>query len=329
MVKKLFNIEEVIEMIKNGDELILAGDEKLLDQLPAGKWIAGIMPYFMSCDGGVCTTDRIFVNKIPEYASKTRIKTYTSETVSNVYTEAPDNGFSIIIIPALSPVYMKFVMEAVNFENFAAKPLVGWTSGPILEEYGKVPAKVYYGETKSKLLDDAVVYHIELPENKWVEIDIINIFKPGDGDVILFPEDGFSVKEATINGAQKNFADYIKENKLDIKFPLVADMNGAILNTTFKEIDEENRQVHFYAPIFKGVEYKLAVPIGNYIETFNRQLPKNSEDTIFFSCNCVINFFYAELEGKATPGVEGPMAYGEIAYQYLNQTLVYMMIHDL
>ena len=131
-----------------------------------------------------------------------------------------------------------------------------------------------------------------------------------------------------VNGEKRNFADYLLEMKADIKMPIVADMFGATLNTSFKDIDEENKQVNFYAPLFKGVEYKLGVSIGDYVESYEKQLPKDSEDYFFFSCNCTLNYFYAELEGKVTEGVQGPMAYGEIAYQYLNQTLVYMMIYD-
>lgn len=47
-----------------------------------------------------------------------------------------------------------------------------------------------------------------------------------------------------------------------------------------------------------------------------------------FSCNCTLNFLYSELEGKRTGQLVGPVAFGEIAYQGLNQTLVYLQIDD-
>ena len=45
-----------------------------------------------------------------------------------------------------------------------------------------------------------------------------------------------------------------------------------------------------------------------------------------FSCNCVLNYLYAGLEGKKTGEFNGPATFGEIAYQLLNQTLVYLTI---
>jgi hypothetical protein len=35
------------------------------------------------------------------------------------------------------------------------------------------------------------------------------------------------------------------------------------------------------------------------------------------------------LAGKQTGAFTGPVTFGEVAYQLLNQTLVYLKIHDL
>jgi hypothetical protein len=43
-----------------------------------------------------------------------------------------------------------------------------------------------------------------------------------------------------------------------------------------------------------------------------------------FSCNCILNFLYGELEGKSIGTFTGPVTFGEIAYQLVNQTLVYV-----
>jgi hypothetical protein len=43
-----------------------------------------------------------------------------------------------------------------------------------------------------------------------------------------------------------------------------------------------------------------------------------------FACNCILNFLYSGLEGKITEGMYGPITFGEIAFQLLNQTLVYL-----
>jgi hypothetical protein len=47
-----FTIDEVKAKIGRGETLLLAGDEQVLRQLPAGRWIAGTIPYFMAEQGG-------------------------------------------------------------------------------------------------------------------------------------------------------------------------------------------------------------------------------------------------------------------------------------
>ncbi|MCB0414559.1 MAG: hypothetical protein KDD50_09505, partial [Bdellovibrionales bacterium] len=82
--------------------------------------------------------------------------------------------------------------------------------------------------------------------------------------------------------------------------------------------------VNFYAPVFPNVEYKLAKPIENYASQFEKSIPQEAGD-LTFSCNCILNFLYGELEGKQI-NVNGPMTFGEIAYQLLNQTMVYVTL---
>ena len=57
MKKVLYSVAEVSAMINAGKVLSLAGVESLLSQLPAGKWIGGTTPYFMTPEGGcICET---------------------------------------------------------------------------------------------------------------------------------------------------------------------------------------------------------------------------------------------------------------------------------
>ncbi len=46
------------------------------------------------------------------------------------------------------------------------------------------------------------------------------------------------------------------------------------------------------------------------------------------SCNCILNYQYGELEGRKIPPFTGPVTFGEVAYQLLNQTLVYVEITE-
>jgi hypothetical protein len=324
----LLEKEQVEALIKEGKNFILAGDERVLKNLPKGNWIAGTIPYFMDENGGAFSQDRIYVTKLPKYLEKVEVKTYNTSNIHKVYNDAPDHGFSVIIIPALSGIHLSFSIEGPNYEGFATKPLLGWISGVYLDELGKTTPKVFNGKDDTSHVEEAVVMHISLPQNKHAEIDIINIFEQGDGDTLTFTEDKFTAKNVLVNGKERNFADYIAENKIDTKLPLVADLFGANINTSFQSIDEEEKQVNFYAPVFKGVDYKIAKPVGDYVENFNKQIPNGVSDKLFFSCNCILNYLYAELEGKKTKGFTGPVTFGEVAYQLLNQTMVYLTIEN-
>jgi hypothetical protein len=58
-------------------------------------------------------------------------------------------------------------------------------------------------------------------------------------------------------------------------------------------------------------------------------MPEGLGHQIIFSCNCILNYLYSGLKGKKTAGITGPATFGEIAYQLLNQTMVYLRIIDL
>lgn len=95
---------------------------------------------------------------------------------------------------------------------------------------------------------------------------------------------------------------------------------------SIKSISEENKTVDFYAPVFAGKEYRFARPVNNYAASFEEHLQRFQNVKPIFSCNCVLNYLYGELDGKATPPFAGPVTFGEVAYQLLNQTLVYAEI---
>jgi hypothetical protein len=47
---------------------------------------------------------------------------------------------------------------------------------------------------------------------------------------------------------------------------------------------------------------------------------------VTFSCNCILNFLFGGLEGQKIGNLQGPVTFGEIGYQLLNQTLVVLRI---
>ncbi|MBN2694875.1 hypothetical protein JXR93_09455 [bacterium] len=328
MIKAMYSVQEVKEKIEKGIPLILAGDENLLSQLPKGNWIGGTIPYFMGDDGGEESKDKISVMEIPDYALETKTLIYTEENIENVYSDAFENGFSLILIPAFTKVHLSFSVNAPYYSYFASRSLLGWVTGLHLNDLGKTTPKIYSGMEGKFYEDAAIVMHVSLDFDKFAEIGIINIFNQGEGDVIEFLETGFSAEYALVNGEKVKFADYVLNNNLDVKLPLAADYWGAKINVSFQSIDKESGVVNFYAPVFKEMQYKHASPILNYVEQFTNEIPQTNNSMIF-SCNCILNYLYSELEGKKTADIKGPITFGEIAYQLLNQTLVYLIIHEI
>jgi len=207
------------------------------------------------------------------------------------------------------------------------KPVVGWVAGVHLDDIDSVKPRVFNGGTGKDSAENAFVMHVTLKEDKMASINIVNIQEQGDGDTPEFQQTGFATENVLVNGVEQNFAAYLLENKVDINQPLVADYSGAMINVSFQEIDQESNTVSFSAPVFSGVEYKLAKPVSEYVTAFIDALLSQNQ-VVIFGCSCILNYLYSDLEGKKTPPMFGPMTFGEIAYQLLNQTLVYLVIED-
>ncbi len=326
MNRVMHTVEEVERLIRAGKPLMLAGDEALLARLPEGPWIGGTIPYFIGEEGGVATRELIHVTPLPEDLLETRIVVYDSASISSVYRDAPAGGFSAIIIPATSKTHLEFALRAPQYESFAHTPLIGWISGVHLTDLGKVAPKIFDGRTRRALEDGAVVLHARPPEGTFAELGTVNIFTQGTGDTLVFLEDGFAAKRVKVNGVERNFVEYAREKALDFRLPLVADYFGTMVNVSFQAADEAAGQVTFYAPVFAGMEYRQAAPVKDYVEEFTSALPLQAAPSIKFSCNCILNYLYSELEGKRTAGITGPITFGEIAYQLLNQTMTYLTL---
>lgn len=333
MRQTISSVADVKQMIEAGRKLLLAGDEDALRQLPKGDWLAGTIPYFISGDkGGMVSRELICATDITDLVASIEIVAYDQNSLSRVYAEGPKHGFSFIVIPAASKTHLSFALNGPNYKDFGVRPLIGWVAGVHLSDLGKKTPKVINGRTSDVLEEGALVLQATLPEGKVAEIGIVNLFEQGDGDILTFTSDDFAAKDVMVNGEKRNFAAYIVKNKLDTKLPLVADYYGALVNISFQDVDEVEGQVKFYAPVFSGIRYKHARPVADYVKVFNERLSKEcsiDSNRVAFSCNCILNYLYSELEGKKTAPFSGPVTFGEIAYQLLNQTLVYLEIMDV
>ncbi len=325
--QELMSVSRAAELIKAGKYLSIAGDEAALRQLPPGHWIGGTIPYFMAAGGGVVSREQVFVSVVSGFAAPPQLRFYDAGSLPQICRNAPDNGYSILIIPAFSATHAGFAQNAPNFEEMYMKPLIGWVAGVHLDDLGKVTPKVVLGSTGEFSESDAVVMDVPLPPEKFAQIDIVNLFRPGSGAAIRFENNGFSAGDCRIDGQAGNLADYLVDKQIDTRLPLVADYSGALINVSIRNIDRTARCVEFYAPVFAGIEYRVAAPVADYVAAFHNALPDGGTD-ITFSCNCILNFLHSQLEGKRTGEVTGPMTFGEIGYQLLNQTLVYLNVTE-
>jgi hypothetical protein len=324
MTNLLLDPKETARRIAAGQSLLLAGEEKLLATLPPGNWIGGTIPYFMAHDGGCLCKDKIFVTEIPgEFQTSTR--RYAKSELPGIYQDAGEGDVSFVILPADSPAHTEFALNAPRYAGFAMHPLVGWIAGLDLAMLGKATPKVFCGGPQP-LGDAAAVMRVKLPASHLAQVNIINLFQQGKGDTICFPSTGFSATVAVINGKEQNLAEYFQQINADTRLPLVANYCGAMVNVSLKSVDAKSGRVDFYAPVVSGIEYKLATPVKDYVSEFEARLKELSPDNVLFSCNCILNYLYSRLEGHRTGALVGPVTFGEIAFQLLNQTLVYVEI---
>jgi len=325
--KSMMTVGEASALIKNGAKLFVAGDESLLTSLPRGEWIGGTIPYFMTEGGGLCTHDKVQVVVLPDFVTAPAVKLYETSAMSRIPADYKENGFSYIVVPAFSQAHQVFAQDCSTWPGVFDRPLVGWIAGIDLKDLGKVTPKVVNGKTGEVSATKAAVMHLDLPADRYARANIINLFRQEGGDTITFPSAGFEVTDCFVNGKKQYFATYVGAKKINIQLPLVASYMGAMINVSFQAVDAKSGKVALYAPVFAGVEYKVADPVGNYETEFRHELEKH-DVTPLFTCNCILNYLYANLEGKKTGHIVGPMTFGEIAYMLLNQTLVYLTFEN-
>ena len=323
MNSRMMTVEEARVLIVAGARLLLARDEALLRALPRGNWIGGTTPYFMASQGGLETKQLVMVTRLPDEVVSASSVIYAPDSLSQIPADYPANGVSFIVLPAGSAAHQRFARDGADWPALFQAPLVGWIAGYDLATGGR--AAVVDGRTATFTHDAAVVLHCELRADVAAQVDILNVFEPSDGDVLTFVEEGFSPKTIQVNGQTQNFAEYLIGVKADVKAPLVADFAGAIVNVSIQAIDAALGTVALYAPVFAGVEYRLARQLTDYESQFGVAMRGKTRSAIF-ACNCVLNFLYGNLKGRTLPEPYGPITFGEVAWMLLNQTMVYVTL---
>lgn len=324
MSKHLYTVEEVSGLINEGRTLLLSGDESLLNELPDGNWVGGTIPYFMTTGGGLFTQEHIYVNDISDVVSDFSIVAYDENDINQIVTDSYDNGFTYVILPALTKVWSKYALESPEWRNLYVNPIIGWVSGVKYEDFGSQQPKTFIGNKSSA--NKAAVLHASLPQDKIARTEIINVYEQGNGDNIFFEKRGFGNNECLINGEKRNLYDYLVENKIDETLPLVASYAGARLNVG-SIWDKEKKRADLFAPVFPETVYRVAKHRNiDYADEFKERLSGSDASNMIFSCTCLFNYVNFGLEGKNIANVSGPVTFGEIAYHVVNQTFVYLVI---
>jgi hypothetical protein len=321
----LLSIAETSRLIDSGASLALAGAPRALAQLPRGNWIAGTSYYFVGPNGGEKTDSQIFVTDLSALGAVSFAR-YGAHEMARITSDAPENGFSVVILPAGSEALKQFANRKYSNELFL-KPVIGWVAGVDLAEVHAAHAAVMDGHAKTLEEDCAVVAHVSLPSEKMASISILDPFEARDGYIVRFEEPGFSATDCWVNGKKEKLAEFLaKVEYTDGKLPLIGNFSGARINVSIQSVDTAAGKVDFYAPVFAGVDYQLAKPVENYPQRFAEKLASHDSSNVVFSCNCILNYVHGGLEGHRTGKLAGPVTFGEIGYQLLNQTLVMLEV---
>ena len=318
----LFTVEEVSAMIREGKKLLLAGDAALLSQLPKGDWIGGSTPYFILYpEQRVESFEKIFVHYLPDFVETIEIREYDTLSIENIYVDAPQNGFTVLIIPFGCPLHWSFSLYVPDYKKFARFPLCGWVAGQPMNIVMTEKSYVRSGLSDISYSNKAVAMHISLPANKYAEIHMYNSCEQGNGDIITFEHSGQIVSEAIVNGVKQSFADYLSSSTVDTEItPLVANYAGAMIAAGCVNVIEG--QVYMSTPVFEKIEYRFAREKENVPE------PEMS-DVVVFSATCASIYMRPDVCKNLVKFVNGPAVFGEIAYQMLNGSTLYVTIGDV
>lgn len=322
MKNAMMTVSEAAKLIEQGAVLMIAGDEKVLAQLPRGTWIGGTSVYFVTETGGREDHENVFVTQF-DRAETGKTRFVATDELPGLADDRHDGGATMILIPGFSDAHQRFALDGAGYQGLFDMPLMGWIAGVALADIGKVTPKVVDGQTGLLHEEGAVLLHVKLPAGREAQMDILNLFEQDEASPkIMFGADGFAAKTAIVDGKEVDFAKWVTEQGVDTQLPLVANYAGAMINVSFRAVDAEAGKVDFYAPVVEGVEYRIARSPGAYAEVFGQRASGDGAQEL--SCNCILNYLYGELEGKTTGSFTGPATFGEIAYILLNQTMVRM-----
>jgi len=325
--KDLFTLEEVIRKVENKEFLIVLGNDELLQQLPKGNWIGVSAYYFMTKERGLSTNEKLYVQNLSNYSESVTIKSYKEDQTQDILKDRIAGGFTYLLMAPLTKVAENYATEVLSDISLYSIPILGFIGGAKYEDVQSGhKSYCYNGITGQRSDEEAIAIHVKLKQSFSPRIEILNIFEPElEGPRFNFDQNSFAVTDCTVDGQKRNLYDYMLENDIGRAYPLISNHNGALLNCSIFQLDQENKTVYLASPTRKGKTYFLAKPFDDYMKAFQARFDTIDKSNIVISFNCYYNYFFGKLEGKKLE-IGGPITYGEIAYQLLNQTMVYLRI---
>ncbi len=329
-------------MIGEGRVLLLAGTEDDLCHLPAGCWIGGTAGYFATPQGCVAAAGQIFYVDFTGIALGASWRSFDAGDIHELAQHYPSNGFAILLLPGFSKLLGDAAVRIMEFDGLYNLPLMGWVSAVALEGQPHilpqgVRPKTFAGSGEAAAERAAVLY-ISLPEQYFAQLHIANLFAPGTGPEIRFPAPAqFSDGDCLIGGVRGNLVRYMVEQGIDLRLPLVADHEGALLNVAI--LRPRDGGAVFLTPVSPALTYRFAEEVLDYAAEFTRTVAEIELDQAVHACICALHYHYAGLTYGVDqhaaqrnalpmpgPDIIAPVTFGQIAYTVLNQTLTCLTI---
>ena len=200
---------------------------------------------------------------MPAEVVKTNATLIDASRLDDLLAGAYAHGFSLVIIPGLSAAHAEFATQVERLKGLFERPLIGWIAGVHMNDLSSAKPKVFDGATGAVSDDRILIMHAQLPEGVEAHIGIINLFEQDRASKrIQFLQTSFTADACLIDGEPRSFYQFVKQENLDLRLPLVADYSGEKINVSFRELDDAKREVSFYAPVVAGVEYRFAFSLG-------------------------------------------------------------------
>ncbi|MGC4068397.1 MAG: hypothetical protein QM784_27880 [Polyangiaceae bacterium] len=69
------------------------------------------------------------VSELPSVAKSAHISTYDARKLPGIASVTPDDGYTVLIIPAFSKLHEQYALEARTYEDMFLRVVAGWISG--------------------------------------------------------------------------------------------------------------------------------------------------------------------------------------------------------